>query len=286
MTRRWWAASVVGNAVLRLRASPPLPGALARSRFHGTAVRLKTRKEPLPPIPIKPELARTLSLPRRTLRAPSMRKVERDLATNAERPWSQDALEAPGTGRRAVVSLETGAEELTASARTLNGAFLRQRILQRNRPCVNAIHPDRFRGPAFEQASCYGSQAQGNLTDLAADIVDYFEDRVTYQEDPDPLRARWTVGDDQPRAGELLEFQRAAHPQYAKADFNTDELEFARALDRIERAVWVRNPAVPSRGYGIPLAAQGGRLRHLLPRLPALARGQLLGDRHYRPAPA
>ncbi len=243
------------RAELRLYAPPDEPSF--------TPVRLKTRKEPLPPIPIKPELAGTLSLPRRTLRAPSMRKIERDLATTAERPWPQDALAAPGTGRRAVVSLETGAEELTAidvlrSARTLNGVFLRHRILQRNRTCVNAIHPDRFRGPAFEQASCYGSQAQASLTDLAADIVDYFEDRVTYQEDPDPLRARWTVGDDQPRAGELLEFQRAAHSQYAKVDFNTDELEFARALDRIEGAVWVRNPAFASRGYGIPLPRKVG----------------------------
>jgi len=49
-------------------------------------------------------------------------------------------------------------------------------------------------------------------TDLAAGTVDYFEDRVTYQEDPDPLRACWIVGDDQPRAGELLDFQRAAQP--------------------------------------------------------------------------
>ena len=243
------------RAELRLYAPPDEPSF--------ASVRLKTRREPLPPIAIKPELAHKLSLPRRTLRAPSMRKVERNLATTAERPWPQHALDAPGTGRRAVVSLETGAEELTAvhvlrSARTPNGVFLRQRILQRNRACVNAIHPDRFRGPAFEQASCYSSQAQANLTDLAATIVDYFEDRVSYQDDPDPLRVRWTVGDDQPRAGDLLEFQRAAHAQYAKADFNADELEFARALDRIGGAIWVRNPAVASRGYGIPLPRKVG----------------------------
>jgi len=184
-----------------------------------------------------------------------MRKIERDLATTAERPWPQGALDAPGPGRRAVVSLETGAEDLTAidvlrSARTPNGTILRQRILQRNRACVNAIHPDSFRGPAFEQASCYGSQAQANLTDLAAGIVDYFEDRVTYQEGPDPLRARWTVGDDKPRAGELLDFQRAAHPQCAEGDFNADALVFARALDRIEGAIH------PSRA-----AATGSRCR-------------------------
>ena len=76
------------RAELRLYAPPDEPGF--------TPVRLKTRKEPLPPIAIKPELAGKLSLPRRTLRAPSMRKIERDLATTGERPWPQDALDAPG----------------------------------------------------------------------------------------------------------------------------------------------------------------------------------------------
>jgi len=243
------------RAELRLYAPPDEPSF--------SPVRLKTRRDPLPPIPVKPDLVGALSLPRRTLRAPAMRKIERELATTAERPWPADALDAPGTGRRAVVSLETGEEDLTAinvlrSARTRNGAFLRQRILQRNRTCVNAIHPDRFRGPAFDQLSCHGSQAQANLTELAATIVDYFEERVTYQDDPDPLRALWTVGDDQPRAGELLDFQRAAHPRYAKADFNADELEFARALDRLEAATWIRNPAYASRGFGIPLPRKVG----------------------------
>ncbi len=68
------------------------------------SVRVKTRKEPLTPIAVKPELAE-LQLPRYALRAPSMKSAERKLKTTAERPWPQEALDAPGTGRKATVSL-------------------------------------------------------------------------------------------------------------------------------------------------------------------------------------
>jgi type III restriction enzyme len=226
-------------------------------------VRVKTRKEPLTPISVKPEIAGRLKLPRRALQAPGMKQVERQLKTTAERPWPQHALDAPGTGRKAIVSLEEGSEELAyidvlRSARTQNAAFLRRRILQRNRACLNAIHPDLFRGPAFEQWSCHGSQAQDDLTMLAGAIVEYFETRVDYQDDPDPDRRTWTVDDYRPRGQELLDFQHAAHPQYARADFNQDELAFVRALDRIVNATWTRNPATAAQGYGIPLPKKVG----------------------------
>jgi type III restriction enzyme len=221
-------------------------------------VRLKTRKEPLTPIPVKPQLVGTLQLPRYALRAPSMKPAERKLKATAERPWPQEALDAPGTGRKATVSLAEGSEELTyvdvlRSARTQNGAFLRRRILQRNRACLNAIHPDLFRGPAFEQWSCHGSQAQEDLTALGAEMVDYFEDRVDYQEDPDPDRSVWIVGEHRPGGQELLDFEHAAHPQYAAADFNKDELAFARELDRQRDLIWARNSATAALGFGIPL---------------------------------
>jgi type III restriction enzyme len=225
-------------------------------------IRVKTRKEPLTPIPVKPR-ARKLSLCRRALRAPSMSKVDKDLKSAAARPWPQDALDAPGTGRKTTVSLEEGTDELAyvevlRSARTQNGAFLRRRILQRNSFCVANIHPDRFRGPAFSQFSCHGSQAQDELTSLAAQIVDYFEDRVGYQDDPDPERANWMVDGYRPRGQEMVDFERAAHPRYSRLDFNNDELDFARAIDRRKNVRWVRNPATSSQGYGIPLPKKVG----------------------------
>jgi len=253
-------ASAYETVVSELRAELRLYAPDDESAF--ATVRLKTRKEPLEPVPLK-SAAKKLSLPRRALRAPTMTKIERDLKTTADRPWPDSALEAPGTGRKATVSLKQGSEEyayidVLRSARTQNGAFLRRRLQQRNRACVNAIHPDRFRGPAFEQLSCHGSQAQAELTTLAANIVDYFEDRVGYQDDPDPDKATWTIDEYRPRGKEMLDFERAAHPSYSKNDFNQDELPFARTIDRIKGVVWVRNPTTESQGFGIPLPKKVG----------------------------
>lgn len=253
-------AAAYETVVAELRAELRLYAPDDEAAF--SAVRLKTRKEPLDPVPVKRN-AKKYSLPRRTLLAPNMTKVERDLKTTADRPWPDEALEAPGTGRKATVSLEEGSEQyefidVLRSARTQNGAFLRRRIQQRNRACVNAIHPDRFRGPAFEQSSCHGSQAQEDLTTLAATIVDYFEDRVGYQDDPDPDKATWKIDEYRPRGKDMIDFAHAAHTCYSKADFNTDELAFVRALDRFKGVVWTRNPTTESQGYGIPLPKKVG----------------------------
>jgi type III restriction enzyme len=225
-------------------------------------VRLKTRKDPLDALPVKSR-AKKLSLPRRALLAPPMSKVERDLRSSAERPWPRGDLDARGTGHKAVVSLETSVEQhgyidVLRSARTHNGAFLRRRILQRNKLCVDAIHPDRLRGPAFEQYSCHGSQAQEDLTTLAASCVDYFEDRVGYEDDPDEDRAIWKIDEYRPRGKEMWNFERAAHASYSKSDFNLDERLFARAIDRIPGVTWTRNPPTPSQGFGIPLPKKVG----------------------------
>jgi type III restriction enzyme len=243
------------RAELRLYAPDDEPGF--------SPVRVKTRKQPLTPIPVKPDLVGALQLARRTLQAPDMRPVRRSLRTTAQRPWPQEALEAPGTGRRAVMSLETGDEvqeyiDVLRSARTENGAFLHRRLLQRNRDCVNAIHADDFRGDAFKQYSCHGSQAQEDLVTLAAEIVDYYEDRVTYEDDPDSDRVIWEPDEYRPRGEQLHDFDHAVHPQYSRQDFNNDEWAFAEAIDRVDGATWMRNPAHASQGFGIRLPKKVG----------------------------
>ena len=224
-------------------------------------VRVKTRKEPLKPVPVK--RGAKLSLTRWALKAPNMTPPEKKLRSQSSREWDEEDLEAPGTGRKAVVSLEDGSEEyedisVLRSARTRNGAFVRQRILQRNRNCLIAIHPDRFSGPAFEQFSCHGSQAQDELIALAARIVDYYEERVEYEENPDPDRATWVVDEYRPRSEDLISFARAAHAEYSRSEFNKDEAPFAQAVDRVKGATWVRNPTTPGQGYGIPLPKKVG----------------------------
>lgn len=225
-------------------------------------VRVKTRREPLTPIPVK-KGAKKLSLTRWALEAPDMTKPQKELRSQSLREWDDEDLDAPGTGRKAVVSLQDGSEDyediaVLRSARTRNGTFVHQRILQRNRNCLIAIHPDRFNGPAFEQYSCHGSQAQDELTALAARIVRYYEQRVEYEEDPDPDRLTWRVSEYRPRSEDMIPFARAAHASYSRNDFNKDETPFASAIDRVKGITWVRNPTTGSQGYGVPLPRKVG----------------------------
>ena len=178
--------------------------------------------------------------------------------------WPDDSLEAPGRGRRTVVSLEREQQErdeyldVVRSARTQNGVFLRRYIQNRNRACLNAIHPDTFHGPGYQQFSCLGSVAQNELRVLGDRVVEMYESGVEYQDDPDPDTATYTVGDFRPRGKDVLSFKHAAHPTYSTLDMNGDEREFAHALDTVNVGVWTRNPATGAHGFGIPLPDEGG----------------------------
>lgn len=248
---------------LRLYAPEELP--------EQPPIRVKTRRDPLPAVPIRSEWKGKLTLPSWTHSAPNMDQMVQRLRSRATGLWGDEFLEAPGVGRRSVVALDADTRERTEyievlrSARTRNGVYLRRRLAQRNRACVNALHPDRFTGPAYEQLSCHGSVAQTELQELAAQIADYFEERVDYQENPDPDRATWEVGDYLPRGRDTYDFKRAAHAEYSRADFNADELVFARGLDSYDRGVWVRNPAAASVGYSIPLPFKVGDSSNFYP---------------------
>lgn len=233
-------------------------------------VRIRTKKNPLPPIALKP-LAPPLTLPRWSLSAPDMSHAEKKLRSRGASPWAQEFLDSPGEGRKASVSLadeEAGRVEMLEilrSARTRNGVYLRRRLLARNRACTNAVHPDAIVGPAFEQDSCQGSLAQEEMEALVDEIASSFEVRVGYEVDPDPDKATWTAAEHRPRSGELLDFVNAVHPQYAKADFNTDELQFARALDAFGQGAWLRNPSTSELGYGLPLPVRVGDSSRFFP---------------------
>lgn len=228
-------------------------------------IRLKTRHQPLLAVPLKAEWQGTLTLPRMSLKAPDMSPQLRKLVAEGARLWPQDALDAPGLGRRSVVSLERESVEATEliqvlrSARTLNGIYLRRRLAARNRNALNAVDPDAYmKGPMFGQFSCQGSVAQDALTASANGVADYYEDRVTYDEDPDPDFATWAAGEHRPRNGDLVTFKHAAHPRYSRGNLNHDELTFAQALDAFGRGVWLRNADVGGFGYNIPLPFKVG----------------------------
>jgi type III restriction enzyme len=151
------------------------------------------------------------------------------------------------------------------SARTQNGTFLRRYVQQRNRSCSIAIHPDTFLGGGYAQNSCLGSTAQVELRDVGVRVVDHYEAAVEYQDDPDPDKATWTLGDHRPRGSEPMPFTRAAHPNYSTADFNPDEKEFAYALDGVGAGVWARNPTTPGLGFSIPLPVKIGDSSRFFP---------------------
>lgn len=229
-------------------------------------IRVKTRKKPLPPEPVKKAYLDKLILPMLALNlAKGMAEQERKLRTEGQRPWPQDALDAPGLGRRSVLNLaEEGIErteliEILRSARTKNGIYLRRRLAARNRNALNAINPNSYmQGDAFLQLSCQGSEAQEKLTQLADAAADYYEDRVGYDRDVDPDLESWTVAEHRPRTSDMLTFDHAAHAQYSKGNFNKDELLFAQALDAYGRGVWVRNPDSGANGYHVPLPYKVG----------------------------
>ena len=227
-------------------------------------IRIKTRKKPLPAEPLRVEFEGKLTLPRLSLKAPDMKSSVTALRTDALRPWPPEALAAPGLGKRNVMNLATESVGITEmlhvlrSARTQNGVFLRRRLAARNRNALNAIDPDSYmKGPAYEQQSCQGSDAQAALIRLADDAANYYEDRVTYDSDPDPDLATWNAGPHRPRTAEMVVFPHAAHLSYSRGNFNNEEYAFALALEGLGQGVWLRN-SDSGTGYQIPLPFKVG----------------------------
>lgn len=234
-------------------------------------IRVKTRKQPLPPEPLRSELVGTLTLPRLSLIAPEMASQVSALKTEGQRTWPQDALDAPGAGRRSIVKLEEDSKvrtellQVLRSARTLNGVYFRRQLASRNRNAVNAVDPDAYmKGPSFEQYSCQGSAAQVSLRSLADTAADFYEDRVTYDSDPDPDLATWQATEHRPRTAELADFENAAHKRYSRGNFNKDEWAFAQALDGLARGLWLRN-GDSGNGYHLPLPFKVGESLRFFP---------------------
>jgi type III restriction enzyme len=119
------------------------------------------------------------------------------------------------------------------------------------------LHPDLFKGPAFDQASCTGSLAQTELSVLAADVVDAYEQSVELKITPITSEREWAAGEHQPGAGDLISFKNGGHAKYPRSGLSPDELEFALALDGFGKGVWIRNPSRGA-GYGLPLPTKIG----------------------------
>jgi type III restriction enzyme len=230
--------------------------------FGSGGIRLKTRKEPLDAIPVRTKYKGKLRVPNYVLGDATLTVATKRIVSQGKRVWASDDLLAPGVRRTLTISLAGEQDQarfaaIATNATTPNGAFLRRRIQRLSRPCAHQLHPDLFKGPAFEQASCAGSLAQAELASLAVDVVRAYEESVELKVNPIAAEREWVVAEHQPGASKLVDFKNAAHARYGRSSFNRDELEFAQALDAFGRGGWARN-ASRGTGYGLPLPTKVG----------------------------
>lgn len=226
------------------------------------AVRLRTRKDPLNPVPVKSALGGRYSLPQYQLGEADLEDEKEAIRTMAQQPFPADALKAPGARTVHTISLKGKKdrhryEEIATSMKRRNGEYLRRRIQIGNRHCAHLLNPTLFTGPAYDQWSCSGSTAQRLLAERAAKVVDAFEASVELVLNEITGEETWTPGPYQPTSSNMVTFNNALHAEYSRAAFRPEELEFARALDDLDEGVWMRNP-VRGDGYGIPLPVKVG----------------------------
>lgn len=225
-------------------------------------IRVRTRKEPVPDVPVRSEISVDLELPQYQLGEAQLSEEIKKIRAMAKKPFDPEDLLAAGRKSIQRISLrgETDAvryEMIAASMRRRNGDYLRRRIQARSRHCSHLLEPDLFTGPAFDQWSCSGSTAQRILAEIASSVVETFEATVELVEVQIHGEETWEPGPHMPTTDKFYGFKSAVHEKYAQNVFRPAELDFARALDGFGRGVWMRNP-VRGEGYGIQLPMKVG----------------------------
>ncbi len=237
--------------------------ALDEDNPGGTAaIRIRTKKDPLPSVPVKAEYLGTLSLPQYQLGKADLVAEEAKIRSMAQSTFDAPSLQAPGGRTTQSIDLRTNEErhryeQIASAMKRRNGEYLRRRIQILNRHCAHLLNPTLFTGPAFDQWSCSGSTAQSLLGERAAAVIEAFENTVELVPNEIAGEETWSPGAHQPTSNDMLSFKNAVHERYARNAFRPEELEFARALDGLDQGVWMRNP-VRGEGYGIPLPVKVG----------------------------
>lgn len=227
-----------------------------------SAIRLRTKKEPLPDVPVKRGLAKKLELPNYQLGEADLDDEIKKIKSMAKKPWEPDELIAEGSATVKKISLADGDDDtryksIAVATRRLNGEYLQRRIRSGNRHCAHLLEPQIFVGPAFEQRASGGSLAQKVLAERAAAVIDQFERSVQLVPNEIAGEETWRLAPHQPSTEDLVPFKKAAHSRYASNSFNTDEREFADVIDSLGVGVWARNPSRGT-GYGIELPVKVG----------------------------
>ncbi len=184
------------------------------------------------------------------------------IAKEGTRDFKPEELSAPGQivsrsfkladEQRAIVKAATTAGD---NIKTPNGVYFRDRVAALSRAARIALKDSALDGSMYQQSSSHGSYAQKRLAEDADKFVEEFVNRVSYVEDW-AARRNWKPRSWTPRSGERKDFKRSLHIHYTDAPsvLNTDEAEFADALDEVMDGWWARNfTTAAQNSYGIEL---------------------------------
>lgn len=173
--------------------------------------------------------------------------------------YRQADVNTKGAGRRAIVQRLVGEtssgepvwETFEQSGRAYARWFFQREIVRRYARAAEVAPTD---DPKFDAEIGFGSIAETNVRDVAAEVVDLYLDNVVIrQKAVNP----YVVGPLDARPDEVEEFTNALHGGYAGLNVSL-ELPFAKALDKTG-LTWTRNPS-PT-GYRIPLPTLGSTSR-------------------------
>jgi type III restriction enzyme len=226
------------------------------------SIRIRTRKQPLPDISLKRDLPVDVSLPQYVLGEAELEDEKKKIQAMSRQLFANEDLLAQGRKSIQKISLRgeddsTRYEQIAASMRRKNGEYLRRRVQLRSRHCAHLLEPELFTGPAFDQWACSGSVAQSLLSDRADAIAEAFETTVELVANQIHGEETWEPTAHTPSVDKYHSFENAIHARYAQNQFNSEELEFAKALDSLGRGVWMRNPTRGD-GYGVLLPVKVG----------------------------
>jgi type III restriction enzyme len=228
-------------------------------------IAVETNRTAPTPVPVRAGVP-PFALPRWVLTGANLTDLFTSLRTEGDREFGQDALDRPGVARTQAFDLTAEDRRIVEEAatigsnlRTENRDFFFERVGTLSRAARLALNPVTVLvGPMWNQRASVGSQAQVRLAALAREYVDAYETRVRYVTDPNPDVVPWTPGPYSPKTTERVGFTRSLHVEYPniRSVFNPDELEFARALDKVVDGWWARNFATSAQnGYGLQLPA-------------------------------
>ena len=227
----------------------------------------KHERKAVPRIPLKEKWTGKLAVPNLQPEMPAGDTLGK-LIKRKTFDFSEEDRAARGRALINIVSVKTGdisqaKRNLLEDMRVRCGAFLYENIRMLSKNCCNAVRPEAFSNAQLDKSACYNSKALEHFREVAQSVVQDYENHVRLSELADPDDRLYVVGPYQPSGSVERPFSNAGHPHYDTNAFREDELDVAKALDKFEDYVWVRNK--DRLDYGIPLPIKSGSSSNFYP---------------------